>query len=494
MANLVQNISAYVLLLTTTLFITPFIIYYMVVFWSHRYETVIHTRHPLVVILFSIFLLINMLGDKGLFMISILLTPDLTQTFQHPLYIASDWAYYFSGPCIFSLFALRSWLCYYDLHWIKLTHHQNKWAHWINDTAKTRSMIALKTNFYINHKHNYGHSKWLLLKIFLPSTCSMAIILYTSYCFIPTYGIHYYILLLYMLFMIVLVIVIYSKLPKQQLEIIKLKKELFISLKIGVSFLIFFTLYISLKTIVFEPDTFWLVMLYQYICVIHYVLGAYMSTIWILKQTNLMHRRMKPSIALQINSNSDTLYSNETHLDDLQQGAGALSLVVILRNKVSFDLFMEHLHTEISMESLLCVVEMWQFKEWMDREYQNTFLKSKHTQILNVTFNGFRLPQTDEMPKSEIVYNERYSIQKKVIMLMKKYIVEYSVLEVNISGETRDQMTDCLVAIPQNEVTLQQLYDVFDEVILELLHLLRDSFNRFTHTEEHAKLAEIDLD
>eukprot|EP01083_Nonionella_stella_P024855 68479_1 len=489
MTNILETITTYTLLMIIAVVLTPLMIYYMILYWSHHCETVIHKRHPQLVLLFCLFLLLNMLGDKGLFMIAIIITPTLNDSYQHPIYLASDFMYYICGPCMFSLFTIRSWLLLYDLNWITLTNYENKWAHWINDTENTKSMIHLKRNFYINHRHNFGHPKWILFKLFVPITILTTVTLFIAYYVGSRNSLHYFVFLLYTLTMIVLVTIIYCKLPEHQIEIFKLKIELFASLKIGISFIAFFVVYVILKIAIFTPDTFWLIMSYQYICVIHYIGAFYVAIVWILRESGLFDLHKRLSVAHQLERHSDS------PTKDRMVPRPLLSLTTVLRNKLSFDLFMEHLHREISMESLLCVVEMWQFKECMEKEYQHLeFLQSISMNTLVTTFEGFRLPQSDDMPQSQIVYHESRSMNHKAILLMQKYIVEYAILEVNISGEAREQLMESMDSIQHDEWSLQQLYDTFDEVILELLHVLRDSLTRFTHTEEHDKLLDIDFD
>ena len=473
--NIEKTIAACVLLLIICFFMTPLMFYYLHKYWKYRHDPIILKRHYTVVALNIFFVWANMIGDKGLYMISIIITDsNLEKTHENTIYLLSDYAYYIFGPCIFLAFAVRTWLLFYDLKFMKLTKYDQKWKHFINPQKYTDN--TLNNNWFIKHKQTFGNSHFLLLKVFTPTILITCIILSIMYYFFRDLSIHYFIFLLFIVSMTILVGIIYCKLPQHQIEFFKMKQEISIQLKIGVSFIVFFVIYIILRIFVFDSYTFWLIMPYQYICVVHYWFVAYFSTEWVLKTTEL-------------------LYSEERKLEELVDSSisdvAGIPLSRILRNKLSFNIFMQHLSSEFSTESLLCIAECWQFKLMMKQKYPE-LKQSELIKVLDEQFHSFRLSK--DIPQSTIVYDDALSINTKVIKLLLKYIKENAMFEINVSGHVREGLMGQMTKIEANSLSMQQYYDFFDETILELLHLLRDARQRFKHTHEHSKLLTLNLE
>ena len=113
--------------------------------------------------------------------------------------------------------------------------------------------------------------------------------------------------------------------------------------------------------------------------------------------------------------------------------------------------------------------------------------------ILNERLRGYVLPSGDDIPRSEIVFSDEHEVEDKALALIEKYV--YSgrgncVFEVNISSHCKYAMIQKSRALADSEVDLsaQQIYDLFDDVLLELTRLLNDSHIRFLQTEDYKHL------
>jgi len=113
--------------------------------------------------------------------------------------------------------------------------------------------------------------------------------------------------------------------------------------------------------------------------------------------------------------------------------------------------------------------------------------------ILNEALKQYTLPSKDELPQSVIVYNKEESSKEKALRLIEKYVYSINddcIFEVNISSRCRQKIIRKSQQLQSEDVdfTSQQLYDLFDKMILELLRLLNDSHLRFVNTEDYKQL------
>lgn len=184
-----------------------------------------------------------------------------------------------------------------------------------------------------------------------------------------------------------------------------------------------------------------------------------------------------------------------------------LPLVEILENPIGYELFMEQLCKEYSMENLLSVTEFLQFK---------CLLLSQHNLKEEEAVFPIDLPM-EFIPKSSIVYAQydmenddlisdaatddviedkdatTYAYGQIVYRLWNKYIRNGSELTINIGWESRQNIEKFIdknrKCIHQNLLLNDaEYFGLFDECIAELLKLMQsDSHVRFLHTEEYKK-------
>jgi hypothetical protein len=163
---------------------------------------------------------------------------------------------------------------------------------------------------------------------------------------------------------------------------------------------------------------------------------------------------------------------------------------------------MQHLLTEFSAESLLCIVECWQMKLYFlhvqqqaqeqEQEHKQNLSGEDLTQTefdINPTLHGFILPDS-ELPHSSIVWDSANSFKMKTEQLIEKYITSGSEFAVNISSRCRKRVLKSIKQMSEHDY--QRMYALFDDVLIDLLELLADSHQRFVLTPQYKKLEESD--
>eukprot|EP01083_Nonionella_stella_P194885 718412_1 len=216
---------------------------------------------------------------------------------------------------------------------------------------------------------------------------------------------------------------------------------------------------------------------------------------------------------------------DEEHITTLQQRTTEqahiyMSFIDILQHQYGYELFMDHLSSEFSIENLLSLTEFMQYK---------CMIKQTHEIDIELEIN---LPMK-YIPRSTIVYgknahhldsnsghdqrrptlgtggvktktNETEEVEKKdeseygkiIYKLYYKYIRSAGELEINVSWQTRSTFAQYIDNDNQTVHTNillndSEYFSIFDECIAELLRLMKnDSYARFTHTPKYQQLSE----
>ena len=164
----------------------------------------------------------------------------------------------------------------------------------------------------------------------------------------------------------------------------------------------------------------------------------------------------------------------------------------MLKDDSFLNQFAKHLTDELSIECLLSVIEMQQFKEHL--------IDSIKLEDASVKQTWFRFAPT--VPKSDIVHrNEKNktscdltSFRRKAFALYKKYVAEGSEFEVNVPAKLRLELYELIGDenkwINESTMTAAEVAKLFDDVMMEMLTLLQYSSLRFTEKAKSGELLE----
>eukprot|EP01084_Bolivina_argentea_P046516 85668_1 len=164
-------------------------------------------------------------------------------------------------------------------------------------------------------------------------------------------------------------------------------------------------------------------------------------------------------------------------------------LLNVLKNEKKFEAFVHWMYREFSSETILCFIELLQFKQLLKEkiivsndvisEQQNVRkMKGKREYILY-----------ENIPKSSIVYgNDSKSMddiscfRNIAHLLYEKYVKINGELEVNIGFGLRDTYFN-LDKNNYQDIEASKFIGLFDEVMEEMFKFMVQSFRRFDHQE-----------
>ncbi|ETO07218.1 hypothetical protein RFI_30174 [Reticulomyxa filosa] len=184
--------------------------------------------------------------------------------------------------------------------------------------------------------------------------------------------------------------------------------------------------------------------------------------------------------------------SNSMHLAASSSPRASVDLSILLKDIKGFELFMGHLFSEFASENLLCYLELCQYRDNIKKkcEVNTVEINDPHHNRFSINAN---------LPQSFIVFDDSLSDQQKVRSLIIKYIKTSAQYEVNLPYTMRMKFMHLLTNIDRqtdnlDAISLSDLLFIFDDVLSELLRLMRGSYTRFATTDayknyiEHAKL------
>ena len=128
------------------------------------------------------------------------------------------------------------------------------------------------------------------------------------------------------------------------------------------------------------------------------------------------------------------------------------------------------------MESLLALIE---FKQYKSRLIEDMALKTGEYEV------ELDIEWPENVPESDIVYDDIYDhlgniamFRVKAYKLYEKYIETGTEFEINISYESKVKIENKF-KMKKNEWNANELVQIFDDVIVELVKLLKYSKKRF---------------
>jgi len=163
---------------------------------------------------------------------------------------------------------------------------------------------------------------------------------------------------------------------------------------------------------------------------------------------------------------------SRSNLDVFSDEKG-LSLIEVVRNDAGISLFAAYLVREYAHESMLFILEVFQFRK-----------QFKHLPAVNDNSSPeFQI--SDYVPKCRTLKENPDDYYKQAEVIRDRFIPYSSNLCINISHGMRKE----LETIDFRQLPLEDLAVVFDNAYRKMFSLLRDPFFRFRETYEYEALA-----
>ena len=180
-----------------------------------------------------------------------------------------------------------------------------------------------------------------------------------------------------------------------------------------------------------------------------------------------------------------------------------VSIDKILSNPESIHLFMLHLSKEYSMECLLSLIEIMQFKNYVRSQLDTDFdfsvdlehersVDPELTFASNIPISEIIEAKEDIQEDIETADSDNLCFAKiKAHKIYNKYIKWGSEFEINIALSQRTKIANILHdfdRLTSYKVSMEDLYLLFDEAQLEMMNLLNYSLGRLKGTPDYANI------
>eukprot|EP01083_Nonionella_stella_P005029 14654_1 len=436
-------------------------------------------------------------------------------------------SYFFIIHCL----VLRFWCLYYDVRYQTSTS-DNIWKSLLDEhyvvneehLSEVKSFDFEDDLWFIKNKNREGNSRWvvrvwfmrsIMFNLFMLSLLTLIAVLWGSQIGLRR-GIIEVIFTCLFLVPWFLMIYIYHKIP-QFFDTYSIRQEIVLIHNIDlidvvasavVSIVANYGIYSAnasmssgnpYKSVLEDPSLNLLMIVTFYVMGVSHCLIIYISTQWV----------------------KEKIIQDRHHINILHQRANStqfemISLAVILKTQYGYELFMEHLKNEFSIENLLSLTEFMQYKimikEALDIkpsdndiyvELPMDFIPRSsivygsvdRTYIAKRSSHYAKEEEQEEVQQTE-AYDEKSKekYRKIIYKLHWKYIRSGGELEVNTSWDTRRSLE---AFMDTNKKTVHEhmllhddeYYSIFDACIIEVIRLMKnDSYARFSHTDKYVKV------
>ena len=372
---------------------------------------------------------------------------------------------------------LRYWLIYYDIQFSKSCLNL-QWKSCINSNFDT-----LKSDkWFSKHRNNYGNQSFMIKRTTIICAVFCSIIIPTGWLYdFRVITIYLFPIVIVSLFSFILLALIFlsRKMPRDFQDNIHLRKEAVLISYSWITALLMYGL-LSIIEVIIGRNLFTAFLVYVSAMIAAFA-TPFISTFWVMQQ-------------IKIHENVVFEYT-------IKHKNSGLELMQILGSEKLFELYMQHLIKEFSMECLLSLIEFTQFKKHAIEALMVDPKEFEHDEIIVFP---------ESVPLSDIVYGKvneldschirvetnsnetseetsqgtdvRELIKEKAHELYCKYVEMASEFEINISYKIRAGMmktfSDCDKWM-NNEMKDIELIRVFDTCIEEMIKLLNSSMHRF---------------
>eukprot|EP01083_Nonionella_stella_P128966 390937_1 len=364
--------------------------------------------------------------------------------------------------------ACRLWLMSFNLHYLHSSKNK-KWKSEIDHSFATKDWYILNKNKYGNR--NYVISRAVIYYV-IASVVSTSCFLYFRFD-----TLHLSQLIDGLLFSVPVGFVIYTYFhcPKHH----ESNDNFYFHYEIKAITFIYctsFLFYFTSTLVQYLGHHLLHVVLLLVLSVYGILFPSLVSTLWIKKKI-LANETWNAAHRASITSNrrgttGDMAVMNQINGDIEKQRRTTLQrLDVMFNDEDLFESFVFWMYREFSNESILCFIELVQFKQYLmnnisDGSLQPEFILYDNVPKSSIVYTQFK-DEEDESKKCTNMAHELYA----------KYIVLYAELEVNISGVLREKYRKLDEA--NWNVEMNEMMDIFDALIRQMRQFMMDSFTRF---------------
>eukprot|EP01083_Nonionella_stella_P093740 262820_1 len=467
--------------------VSPLLLYYLRRFYRRKDELFISIRYPRLVLITCILTVITSIVLSSLN--SLILISPLKHTHHSIHKLVASIQNAVSCLLLYSinwLFITRVWLMSYDLHYSN-SNVNKQWKSHLDPSL-------IDKDFWLKHKQKCGSITYVSRLTFVANCIFTTLSVVTVHLHIGSS--HATMNALYVhatlhLGIVILLLALYATV-RSVLDLFYLKWE--ILMHVISKLLAMLCAFGANRMYKLEDDTLSLIglVLRMNAGIIAYVTAAFASTWWIMRKLD--------------GTFNDSYSQHPNHHKSRQ-------LQRILLDAEHFELFVQHLAREFSVETILAFIEMVQFKHIINSKFDVNLgrmdsdigITSEQTDIY-FDFYQCDITTNKAIPKSALVYktstkqSDHDDLKPFVRIahgLYHKYIQIGSELEVNISGECRDIYVDemeCGVDVfLDHPMEAIDLFEYFDLCIEEMYCLLATSCARFLETDKNVNIARIQL-
>eukprot|EP01084_Bolivina_argentea_P049554 91125_1 len=429
--------SAIQLCLWTTIYL-PFTTYLLYNLWKHRRNSYFRKRNPkllFAIVIFSFLIYTNtVLLWQGYHSALCVLTFCKSIPQQISKIIITSFLY---GLYLTS--SVRVWLLYFNLRWSE----EIKLSEWV----KQINISSIENNFFLKYKStpigSFKKMKWyILIFYFILISIFSAIVCYDVSLFAEMNGVS-----IFMVFTFQIVILYRTK-----NDVFYIRKEMVICTAIWLMIAAYYAITIPLKL---HDKYMFVTILTPYIAFIGGILINAASILYPLYHLHNMN--FTEGIRLSEAGNCSLLWTE---------------YVSSCRN--NFDNFMNHLVKEYSVENLLFILEVMQFKA---KNFDDTSLNKAINKDTNV---GYYLHLPSDITKSTIIYGkETIHPLQQILSLYNKYIIRGAPLQVNISYSACSEIEIEINSVIMNKNNFKFNPLIFDSAVIEIVSLVNDSWCRY---------------
>eukprot|EP01083_Nonionella_stella_P039948 108645_1 len=473
-----------ILCCTICLLFATLTVYYGYHFYQQKGNLIIRKRYSNIVFIINICALpLHLIAYPSIYLPSI---------FDHPYDDhAIPWAfvYPYCGYGLTLFTALRFYLIYYDVQFL----HASKNLQWKKYITTDKNTLE-KDNYYVQNKNTLGNSRHMIKRCLI--TVVILGIIYTSLSIrqhtvtdgsegiyhLATMGMD---LCFYMIPLLITVI-LWCKTPPFQ-DTILVQQEMKVIAILYCCCLIAYALFFTLGVFVSESP-FLALFLSKFVVGMVGIIGVFCTTFpSIFLITRFMLRRTENEMFLELSvlSMDSNLPQQSTSLSTYSR----VKLRTILNEHGLYDLFMQHLMSEFSLENLLAFTEFMQYQHRAYKAFNLEYSESGNAHHLQ------RIPNfIANAPKSNIVYQNAgdesdeqtriHSIKAKAYLLFVKYVMEGAQFEININFMERFKLKKLIGdnekwMDEKSEISIIDLCDIFVICSDQIYRLMTDSITRF---------------
>ena len=454
--------------------------YYWSEFFNRRKETVIIKRRGGLVSAYTICVIMLLLFEYPLW--TLLYWGLITTDEQSKLYISCDvlqdlllWPFYYYASL---LVMLRYWLIYYDLH-LSHSYLNLEWKKYISS-----DITILKCDkWFVAHRGTLGNATYMVPRMTIFFTFWTCCTLGTE--FLHKFGfINFRVSLIFIavlfIFNPIFVILLPRKFPSFTDNLYLRQEARLLSIFWSITYLIY------VAAVVIE---FWMghgiftVLFMQFAAIATCFIGPFISTYWVLKQI----KKSEQTTAKDEEYNVETPPISPSSSRDM-------TLMYILRRDDLFDLFMQHLIKELSMENLLAFIEFVQFKNLVittfniDRNnigdnFEFTFPANVPISDIVGVYDINNANKTDQ--QTGLMDDTQTKFKMKAHKLYEKYVKDGSEFELNLPYRIVSGLDEIMGDYEDwigSEFDELQMVKIFDSCLGEITSLLNGSKDRFKTT------------